>query len=61
MPQTQGKRTLKSITMDISNNSENQKNPPRRNYVKWDDLTVVKVLDGEAEDIRAVAEQINAN
>ena len=50
VPQTQGKRTLTSITIDISNNSENQENPARRNYIKWDDSSAEKILDGEAED-----------
>jgi hypothetical protein len=36
--------------MDISNNSENQENPAGRNYIKWDDSSAEKVLDGEADD-----------
>ena len=45
--------------MDISNNSENQENLARRNYIKLGDPNVEKILEGEAEDIQAVAEQIN--
>jgi hypothetical protein len=45
--------------MDISNNSENQENLARRNYIKWGDPNVEKILEGEAEDIQAVAEQVN--
>jgi hypothetical protein len=46
--------------MDISNNSENQEKLARRNYIKWGDPNLEKIPEGEAEDIQAVAEQINA-
>ena len=46
--------------MDISNNSENQEKLARKNYIKWGDPNVEKISEGEAEDVQAVAEQINA-
>jgi hypothetical protein len=46
--------------MDTSNNSENQEELSRRNYIKWGDPNVEKIPEGEAEDIQAVVEQINA-
>jgi len=46
--------------MDISNNAENQQKLAERNYIKHGDPGVEKIPDGEEEDIRAVAEQINA-
>lgn len=46
--------------MDISNNSEDQQKLASRNYIRWDDPNVEKKPEGEDEDIRAVAEQINA-
>lgn len=30
-----------------------------RNYIRWDDSSVEKIPEGEEDDIRAVAEQIN--
>jgi hypothetical protein len=41
--------------MDTSNNSKNQEELSRRNYIKWGDPNVEKIPEGEAEDIQAVA------
>jgi hypothetical protein len=46
--------------MDISNNSDDQKDLASRPYMRWEDPNVEKKQEGEDEDIRAVAEQINA-
>jgi hypothetical protein len=46
--------------MDVSNKSEDQHKLASRNYIRWDDPNVEKKQEGEDEDIRAVAEQINA-
>lgn len=46
--------------MDIGNKSDGQRDLASRNYIRWDDPNVEKKQDGEDEDIRAVAEQINA-
>ena len=40
--------------------TQNQEELSRRNYIKWGDPNVEKIPEGEAEDIQAVAEQINA-
>lgn len=49
-----------AITMDISNKSDDQQKLAGRKYLRWDDPNVEKKQEGEDEDIRAVAEQINA-
>lgn len=41
--------------MDISNNSENKENLAGRDCIKWGDPNVEKLLEGEAEDIQAMA------
>ena len=47
--------------MDISNKSvEDSRKLQDRNYVRWDEEGVEKIPEGEAEDIQAVADQINA-
>jgi hypothetical protein len=46
--------------MDTSNKSDDQKDLASRNYIRWDDPNVEKKQEGDDEDIRAVAEQINA-
>lgn len=46
--------------MDTSNNSEDQQKLASRNYIRWNDPNVEKKPEGEDEDIRTIAEQINA-
>ncbi|CAF9934240.1 MAG: hypothetical protein ALECFALPRED_005893 [Alectoria fallacina] len=46
--------------MDISNKAEDQVAMANRKYVHWQDEGVEKIPPNEAEDIQAVADQINA-
>ena len=46
--------------MEISNQSENQDAMANRKYIHWQAEGVEKIPPNEAEDIRAVADQINA-
>ncbi|KAL6718167.1 hypothetical protein ACLMJK_004255 [Lecanora helva] len=46
--------------MDISNKSENQDEMAKRKYIHWQAEGVEKIPPNEAEDIQAVADQINA-
>lgn len=46
--------------MDISNKSEDQAAMAKRKYIHWQDEGVEKIPPNEAEDIQAVADQINA-
>lgn len=46
--------------MDISNKAEDQKAMADRKYIHWQDEGVEKIPSNEAEDIQAVADQINA-
>ena len=46
--------------MDISNKSEDQDTMANRKYIHWQDEGVEKIPPNEAEDIQAVADQINA-
>ncbi len=46
--------------MDISNKKGDEEALANRNYIKWDDPTVEQIPEGEDEDIKAVADQINA-
>jgi hypothetical protein len=46
--------------MNISNKSEDQHAMANRKYIHWQDPGVEKIPPNEAEDIQAVADQINA-
>ena len=46
--------------MDISNKSEDQDAMAKRKYIHWQAEGVEKIPPNEAEDIQAVADQINA-
>lgn len=46
--------------MDISNKAEDQKEMANRKYIHWQEEGVEKIPPNEAEDIQAVADQINA-
>ena len=46
--------------MEISNKSEDQTAMADRKYIHWQDEGVEKIPPNEAEDIQAVADQINA-
>ncbi len=46
--------------MDISNHSESQEAMANRKYIHWQADGVEKIPPNEAEDIQAVADQINA-
>ena len=46
--------------MDISNKAEDQSAMANRKYIHWQDEGVEKIPPNEAEDIQAVADQINA-
>ena len=46
--------------MDISNQSESQDAMAKRKYINWQAEGVEKIPPNEAEDIQAVADQINA-
>ncbi|KAK5282297.1 hypothetical protein LTR40_003497, partial [Exophiala xenobiotica] len=49
-----------SIGMPISNHAEDQSKLEGRDYIRWDDSRVQSKPEGEDEDIKAVAEMINA-
>ena len=46
--------------MEISNKGEDQAAMANRKYIHWQDEGVEKIPPNEAEDIQAVADQINA-
>ncbi len=46
--------------MEISNKGEDQAAMSTRKYIHWQDEGVEKIPPNEAEDIQAVADQINA-
>ena len=46
--------------MDINNEKGDEDALASRNYIKWDDPSVEQIPEGEEEDIKAVADQINA-
>lgn len=46
--------------MEISNKAEDQVAMAKRKYIHWQDEGVEKIPPNEAEDIQAVADQINA-
>lgn len=46
--------------MEISNKAEDQAAMAKREYIHWQDEGVEKIPPNEAEDIQAVADQINA-
>lgn len=46
--------------MEISNKAEDQDAMAKRKYIHWQDEGVEKIPPNEAEDIQAVADQINA-